>query len=547
MLWFLLAAMLAAVVVAVPQWKGGADLPPPVPAGDQEVAWIHAATSGSAWERFVAGVHRARHDWPRLVVDDGQAFLDQTTAVPEVVIGVEGTPGRLHIRWYKLTSTDNERQWVARLATRERPPLAFIGGGSSDRAVDLARALAGETGWHGPSPLLLITTATANGVVPESGADGSPALGQTPLTDLYPSRSFRFCFTNQQMARAVVDFLWSQPDLRPSGDPLPALAAVPLAAAGPTAAAALLAADAEASPPRGYAVYWLDDPYSSDLASRFHEAFHQPHLPPVRMDEQFGIPYSVGDFYRANEWEAQAADTLLQRLRAAPLERRVLVLPAGASPARRVLRAMTGAMPLVGRNVVAVSGDSINLNNVYRDADITWSIRAVPVPLVFFTHQDPVAWDSDATPPAGGATPDDLGVLLPPTATDDVLLHAQIVHLLAEAAYGADGREPVVGSADVLAERLRGRQPPFFDPDGNRRGGRGEYVVALRPQITEAGGGAQVESRAVLEVWTRDVAMSGGVGPAGPVGPIPPPARPSTWRLTKRLVIDHARRSDTAP
>jgi hypothetical protein len=336
------------------------------------------------------------------------------------------------------------------------------------------------------------------------------------------------------MAQAVVDFLWSQPDLRPAGNPVPALAAVPLAAAGPVAAAALLAGHADDHPPRGYALYWLDDPYSSDLASQFHEAFHLPHLPPVRMDDQFGIPYSVGDFYRPNRWEADAADGLLQRLQAAPLERRVLVLPAGASPARRVLRAMTGAMPLVGRNVVAVSGDAISFNNVYRDADITWNIRAVPVPLVFFTHQNPVAWDVGADlVPLPGATGDDPGVLLPPTATDDVLLHAELVRILVESTYGTAGQAGAE-NADALADRLRGRRPEFFEPDGNRRGGRGEFVVALRPQISDAEGGAQVLASAVLEVWTR--AAAGGDSP-----------RPSTWRLIRRLEIDHARRTDTGP
>src|SRR5881275_45599 len=99
-----IAAVVAAGLLAWPWLRGGADLPPPVPAGDREVAWIHAATSGASWERFVAGVHRCRHDWPRLWVDDSRAFLDQTTAVPEVVLGVDGTTARLHIRWYKLTS-----------------------------------------------------------------------------------------------------------------------------------------------------------------------------------------------------------------------------------------------------------------------------------------------------------------------------------------------------------------------------------------------------------------------------------------------------------
>src|SRR5947209_2948229 len=155
-----LAVTLALLLLAAAVWAGrrvGAAPPvPPVPRGDQEVAWIHAATSGASWERFVAGVHRARHDWPRLRVDDSRAFLDQTTAVPEVVLGVEGTTARLHIRWYKLTSAAKTAFWVQRLASRESPPLAFIGGGTSDRAEELARALAdAKTGWHGPAPLLL--------------------------------------------------------------------------------------------------------------------------------------------------------------------------------------------------------------------------------------------------------------------------------------------------------------------------------------------------------------------------------------------------------
>src|SRR5213596_3404766 len=96
-------------------YGGTNDEVPAVPAGDQEVAWIHAATSGASWERFVAGVHRARREWPELQVDDSRAFLDQTTAVPEVVLGVAGCDARLHIRWYKLTSETVVAQWVRRL------------------------------------------------------------------------------------------------------------------------------------------------------------------------------------------------------------------------------------------------------------------------------------------------------------------------------------------------------------------------------------------------------------------------------------------------
>src|SRR5438445_13464272 len=89
----LLAAgiVLAGLGRAVGLWRAAG--PPGVPRGDQEIAWIHAATSGSSWERFVAGVHRAARDWPGLQVDDTRAFLDQTTATPAAVLGLHGCSG----------------------------------------------------------------------------------------------------------------------------------------------------------------------------------------------------------------------------------------------------------------------------------------------------------------------------------------------------------------------------------------------------------------------------------------------------------------------
>ena len=61
------------------------------------------------------------------------------------------------------------------------------------------------------------------------------------LMDLYPGRSFRFCFTNGQIAEAVTDFLWHQEDLRPDPGPV-------------------------------YLTFWEDDPYSEDLFNRFRGA-----------------------------------------------------------------------------------------------------------------------------------------------------------------------------------------------------------------------------------------------------------------------------------
>src|SRR5581483_1553891 len=104
------------------------------------------------------------------------------------------------------------------------------------------------------------------------GAAGPAEFGPKPLMDVYPSRSFRFCFTNQQMAQAVVDFVWSQPDLAPYGNPLLALSAVPAAAVDPWMVLGPLAAHAQESHPSAAALEWDDDPYSIDLSNQFKVA-----------------------------------------------------------------------------------------------------------------------------------------------------------------------------------------------------------------------------------------------------------------------------------
>lgn len=499
---------------------------PSLRVGDQEVAWIHAATSGSTWERFVAGILRVGREWPQVQIDDRNAFLEQTTAVPEVVIGFPGVSGKLHIRWYKLTSETDNTYWVRRLAQRARPPLAFIGGGTSERAVELARALVEQKSWPGAAPLLLITTATANTLYLDPATANDPAAGgPISLMDVYKDRSFRFCFTNRQMAQAVVDFLWSQPDLKPLGDPMPALASVAEPALNPWGAVSLLGVHATECLPAATALEWDDDPYSIDLSREFHMAFHQPELPRMIVKDTRSIPCSVGGYFRPNAWEAQAAEFLLDGLRDAPLERQVLILPASAAPARRVLRAVTGVRPLAGRSLVAVTGDSININNVYRDSDLVWNSRTLPIPLVFFTHQNPGAWDPiDAGQSAAHA--DSTALLLPPNGTDDVLLSRDLVRVLIESAFPDSGVGPrrLIDSAEELAQKFRGRQPPFFDAAGDRLGGYGEHVVVLRPQFA---GGAPVLASATLEIWRRD-----GAGVR------------SAWTQIQNLVIEHGRRAN---
>ena len=322
-----------------------------VPPGDQEIAWIHAATNGATWERFVAGVHRVREHCPHLHVDDQNAFLDQTAAVPELCLSVDGCPSKLWVRWYKLTSETGHEKWIDELARRQPPPLAIIGGGSSDRARDLAKALAVRAQqWHGPPPLFLITTATADKVRLDEEGDSYIPMEQDPsseswrdLITVYPDRTFRFCFTNSQMAEAVVDFVWSQPNLRPHGSARPdglAGSVAGLAGGNIWAAASLWLAGAY-EPPAVYAVQWVDDPYSIDLSEQFCRVLPLTGKWTKPPDIDW-VPYSVGGFQDPNPREALLVQRLRERITSALVQRPLLVLPTVLQPARRVLRAIVG-------------------------------------------------------------------------------------------------------------------------------------------------------------------------------------------------------------
>ena len=70
--------------------------------------------------------------------------------------------------------------------------------------------------WHGKPPLLMLDTATAD-VLYVGPQHNQPV----PLMDIYPDRTFRFCFTNRQMAEAVANWVGPDPFLRPVGSPAP--------------------------------------------------------------------------------------------------------------------------------------------------------------------------------------------------------------------------------------------------------------------------------------------------------------------------------------
>ena len=518
-----------------------ASRPKTVPHGDQEIAYILPATSGSSWERFVAGVQRVKKRWPGLLVDDSNAFPEQSAAVPEVSLGFSGSPGRLWIRWYKMSSDAGIDKWVAELAQRDPAPLAVIGGGTSDRARDLAMAMqAKRETWRGSAPLLLITTATA---------DNIDIIPPQQLITLYEGRSYRFCFTNSQMAEAIWDFVWTQDDLRPFSRPNPIMPtglsegmggnlsdderAATLLAGGLGQAIGgdiwgcsprLLWGCPQPHPFLVHIVEWMDDPYSRDLAFQFRSLFALPEGP-ILPSNSLSVPYSVGGFSTPNPREAQVVRKLIDVIPPYPDERFLLILPAADKPVRRVLRSLALSAPREVGNFVVVTGDSIPFTTLYRDRHINWNIQELPFPLVAFCHHNPVAWGEPG--PKDPNAPDhpeqhyQIG-------TDEELLNADIVKLLLEAGFRVDppprrttsalvmpkAEEPTVGppvppslvnNADDLNAEVKQRRTGYFDPDGNRRGGSGEYVVCLRPQL-QAG---RVMPVATVEVWKRQTFRPG--------------------------------------
>jgi len=497
----------------------------PVPAGDQEIAWIQPATSTAAWERFVTGVLRLQLLTNLVKVDDSRAFPEATTAVPELLISLSSRKSSLRVRWYKVSKAAGVNDWINRLGDRKPAPLVVIGGGSSDRAYDLAKAMQDQKSWLGEKPVLFFTTATASTVI-----DPSQAL-PINLMDVYPGRSFRMCFNNSQIAQAVTDFVWSQPDLRPVGDPTLLLSAVATNSA--LSAISLLAVHYEHDCPVVSALEWDDDPYSVDLSRQFHEVFHEPRWGHVLVRETRGIPSSIGGQFDPNHWEAEAAEFLISGLSSNPLERQLLVMPTVLAPARRVMRTITAALPFVGRNLVIVTGDSISLNNMYRDADIGWNARELPVPLVAFAHHDPAAWDqpgpeedrksAESTNPIESIPRTSAAYLSPPTNTDEVLQHLRMMDEIVSAAWQIDQRDSpgsLTNSSDQMAKRLHSTQ--YFETNGDRKSGE-EYVLCLRPDIVRGNGNStQVLPTATLEIWYH---------------------REGRWLRVKRLTLNYGRNS----
>jgi len=485
---------------------------------EQEIAWIEPATSTDAWAQFTSGLLRLQADWEiiggslgKLQVDLGEeptgAFPRLTADVAEIALYFAQAPAqKLWVRWYKISGDNPADAWVAKLRRRARPPLAVVGGGTSDRAFQLGQALvkAQEDGWPGKPPLFLITTATAETDRPPPIDAADPQLGRR-LMDLYPGRTFRFCFTNGAMVRAALGFLRENPQAWIEPSPLSsALASAGAIACGdPGGTVGFLHAAGHLGP-KLFTISWDDDSYSRDLEVLFRSQCKLWH--PFAIPEDLGtLPYSVGDAYQPNASEVTSVDLFLSFH--APPPRSILVLPASVQRMRRYLGFLCKSSPQAARNLVVVNGDAISFHNVYRDRDFAWNVLDMPVSLVFFSHRNPV--DTSAAAAWGFAWRHDDDKKLSTTGTQDLLLYRDIIEAMLYASF-EDGR--LLGDTDRVRERLRhtcwreveGHSDDprnhriqnaivhadpapacheLFDASGDRRPGTGEHIVWLQPNF----------------------------------------------------------------
>jgi hypothetical protein len=473
-----------------------------VPAGDQELAFLLPATAGDTWERFVAALDVLEQDWRgpgRLHVNKQGAFVTLTADVPEVALGLDGPNGpRLWVRWYKLSSEADAERWVEELAARPRPPLAVVGGDSSRTALQLALQLQARRGrWRGPDPLLLVTTATADGFADDQAdladdRDDASLPGYRRLLGVYPGRSFRYAFTNSRMAEVVLDFVddnhWLWPPLPRGRGNAEALAWATALTTGPGGVLALPPVLGRMRQPILHAVRWDDDSYSVDLARRFSRAFvRQMRRTPVNENFQdiqlYRVTYSAGDNFLPNEKERLTTREFNEYNLNHKDQLQLVALTTSAQRAQRWLRTVEPRLTQSRRrNLVVVSGDAISFNNIYRDRRITWNPEDLHVSLVLFAHRNPV----DAAAGFRRQQADEPSASS--TGTDDLLLHRDVLESVLLAAH-QDGR---LLDADAALGRLRrvswlgtrvgppGAGAPLFDDAGERHPGTGEHVLWLR-------------------------------------------------------------------
>lgn len=538
--WVLVAILVTILGIAIYQtvlWlgigvNGGDSQVRPLDESDQEIAFIEPATSTDDWGRLVTALKLLHLDWPKinprlppLDIKLADAFPTLSAEVPEIVLSMKGIPNaRLRLRWYKISGEHDAASWIQKLHARGRPPLAIIGGATSDRAVRLAETLQQRyPDPQKPSPVLLITTATS-----DDTSEGEP------LIQVYARRSFRFSFTNQKMVESLLAFVQQTPNLwvhRPA-DPLTlANAVASMAASGePWHAWGVLRGYPHLQPYTMHAVSWEDERYSLDMTARFEQAFRKRY-PGSEFYHDGRIRHAVGGFFHPAPQEQDAVGTFLAR--PTPITpHSFLVLPTQTVRMRRFLINLRQRAPAEARNLVILNGDAIAFHSVYRDRDVMWNILELPYPLVFFSHRNPIdrsagfTWTRDDRAPDPNTFPKRTT-----TGTHDFLLYRDLFEAILYAAYDQNRllddprtvrkrlaetcwyHPPAVRTGDEIARvcnarvhSIGGGHERFFDAEGNRKSHTGEHIVWVRPHFT----GARVDLTSRISVWALQPEKAGG-------------------------------------
>jgi len=529
--WFLWSALFVTLGVACYQttlWMGvwgafGDSQVKPLEETDQEIALIEPATSIDDWGRIVTALKLLELDWPKinphlpaLRVNLDEAFPKLSADVPEIVLSMKVGPGhRLRLRWYKISGEHDSASWVRKLHARNRPPLAIVGGATSDRAVRLASALnALHPEPTSPAPVFLITTATA-----EKTSENAP------LISVYPDRSFRYSFKNKRMVESLLKFVQQTPNVwlhkTPDSRHL-ALAVASMAGVGECWQTSVVFDQYPALQPYSITrVVWEDERYSQDLAELFAEQFAL-RFPGGTNYDAGRISYAIGDFFQPAPLEQALVETFItDRSPIGPHS--LLVLPTQTIRMRRFLINVRERSPLDARNLVILNGDAISFNSVYRDRDIVWNILNLPYSVVFFSHRNPIDRDAGFTAKVEQELPNDVFPQRTTTGTSEILLYRDVFESFLYAAF--DGGDLLGDSLEVRlrlratawdhprgaranTERARicntrvhkfdAEPRRFFSINGDRRSHTGEHIVWVRPTFVDD----VVLSTSTISVWS---------------------------------------------
>lgn len=403
---------------------------PPAPA-DAEVAIFFPSTSVSAWPDFVEAIKLAAKERDLEVQCDeaGHACTVMTSPLP------------VRFQWYPAIGSYEIQQSVREACQKRQPPIAVVGANNTLMTEALGGAIR-DCDQEGQSPLLLMTTATAD-----------------ELINLVPDRTFRFGFSNRYQAEAVVARLARM--IEESPNPMD-----------------------RSRPVRAVLVQVEDNPFSLDLARDFEEVLSAdlgatfidppksfaPRSDSTGTAHGWSLDTATGGTEEPSPAEIRLAKAMLDTLLENPEARPVIVLPAGGDLFGRLGRAWTAEVrrrsltedqkTFLSR-LVFLSGDSLDYFDFAEAKRGQVPPLSTPGPVIFFCHGNPTDESlgpiADSRRPSVGLNRDVVRALLDaaptlgrrPTAE---ALARSLTEWNADNANVFEGRERRQGGGAVVAE-----------------------------------------------------------------------------------------------